>query len=1304
MPSNDLSTRFRTQFFGSEPLPTLGASDVWQAAWERENLIGSFNANYEASSHPPVDDYSPFQDTSLSPYQQLTSAMLEAESPQEASDIHAQITREQINAQIISDAGWGGILASIGAGVISPENLIPVGGLVSRGGKLAKLSIRAVDLALAKGVARQTGSRLDDVLRSSFRTSVEATAGAALSEVGLQATQQERTLRESAYGVVGASVLGGLLGAGTTAVTQRLANRASRMYGDSVGAHMDKVHDSFEVVQKRLGRSEDFLALSPEARQVKFQEVMSSVEPTSFKFSKDGFFRSKMLSFAEHLKFSPGMRGVMSEHSPSERAIFDRYFELPFLKDSGASLPTVEAAVNQASRRAAAYYGEIFGIFTEYRANSGGREAAKFSDFSQRVGAAVSSEGRATATEKTLAEAVGRAAEKTSRFLESEFTEPSIRAGLLSRSDVKDSGYYHRVYDLEKINSNPGEFIERISTYIARSRPDVTPFTANHWARQVLDNIRGEGMAEINYTLLPKEAGSLRQRTLRISDGEIGEFLIRDADKVVHRLSRSLSPDIALAQARPLGDGWVSTLSREVETLRERVDKELSEAPVLREQTRDDVLSESQILKADLSSRVAAMKAAKANLASVVPDSLKGKSAADLKANSLSLAAKLRNRHEKFLRDSQAGTTARKRANWEKFQAETGMQVRKLEALSVYRGRFEGLETEVAMLNARVTKARERLKSFKAESKGATQRKVFASKSKTNLEQLALSETMHDMEAARALDNVFTEQHSARAVRLREISESRSNAIIRGDKKAADNLLEQVMVFRREASELKKSYSTASPALASDPKVAMRQLEDRSGGFLLEDANDGLSLVHMRKQISREYDEAVSAGGGSRVARKRNRALKDLERLVLLMRNKQAFTRDPTYWGFRAERAVRALQTMRYMGGMTISSLPDVAMLTFVNGFRRPLALIQHLVKSVMDTVRGATPETRGLTNNEEAVRLVAMFEAYGDNARMQNIADIMDLGDATTKSEKGITWLTDKFISATGIRWWNTTMKAFAAMDGSSRIIEDSIALTRGSASPAQVKGLALDGVDEALAKAISEQFSKHGKVDGGLHFANSNSWDNDFAAALYQEATGTRVNRTIVTPSLAEIPILGRKPLFRMLLQFRAFSISSTQKVAISGLQRGDAAVYQGMLGMVTMGAVVYGLKEAIAGRDPFEKSDEDWLVNAIDRSGVLGIAADLDSFMTRASGGRLGLSPMVGASGPSRWQQRSSVDVALGPSAGLADEVSKLIGAINSEEWSGRDTHAMRRMLPFNNLFYMQWLLNRVEGGLNSSMGFQ
>jgi len=147
------------------------------------------------------------------------------------------------------------------------------------------------------------------------------------------------------------------------------------------------------------------------------------------------------------------------------------------------------------------------------------------------------------------------------------------------------------------------------------------------------------------------------------------------------------------------------------------------------------------------------------------------------------------------------------------------------------------------------------------------------------------------------------------------------------------------------------------------------------------------------------------------------------------------------------------------------------------------------------------------------------------------------------------------------------------------------------------------------------------------------------------------------------------------------------------IAGLQQSDMAVLNGALLSVAIGAGIYGLKSRVAG---IETSDDPkvWLNEGLDRAGLFGILMDVNNVSEKATGGKIGLSAFTGTEGMSRYALRNDIGALLGPSMGTVKDALTVAKLAAGGELKRSDVRAARRLMPFQNLFYIRWLLTHLQ----------
>ena len=173
------------------------------------------------------------------------------------------------------------------------------------------------------------------------------------------------------------------------------------------------------------------------------------------------------------------------------------------------------------------------------------------------------------------------------------------------------------------------------------------------------------------------------------------------------------------------------------------------------------------------------------------------------------------------------------------------------------------------------------------------------------------------------------------------------------------------------------------------------------------------------------------------------------------------------------------------------------------------------------------------------------------------------------------------------------------------------------------------------------------------------------------------------------------------KTLFQFRSFMVSSTQRMLIAGLQGQDANFTGGVVALTGLGMMSYAFKQWDAGR---EISDDPatLITEGIDRSGVLGVIMEANNTVEKVTRNNFGIRPMFGITQPSsRFASRSVVESLLGPTFGsLLDTTMRVAGSAAAEAgdeksgWTDADTRAMRRLLPYQNLFIFRQAIDKLE----------
>ncbi|MBN9306836.1 MAG: hypothetical protein BGO82_05965 [Devosia sp. 67-54] len=405
-----------------------GALDLIGAAFRQENIVGSILARHRADGTPDPT-YNPWADIKDTPYEAHWDRFTGSTNAGETAALKAQIDMEQSDRNTIAAAGGWGMLATLGAGLFSPENLLPAGEIYRS----------------AKGG--------EAVLRSALSGASYGAMSAALGESALAGSQELRTPQDSAIGIGSAALLGGVLGGGLSAMFSRadFARLAAQMADESVHAVDSGALAANEAAMfTRPGPSSAGAAARP----------VASLDENSIAG------RAAQIAGGAVRNLNPVLRAL---HSPSAimRDVATRLFENPvYMKknlEGVASDPGVETLVKEYTRGAVSKAMEAANAaYGDYR-KAGGQMSR--GDFNAAVGKAMRRGDTSADPHVTKAATAWRSA------VFDPLKQKAIEARLLP-ADVQPEtalSYFTRVYNRPRIEAREAQFKGIVRRYIDRS-------------------------------------------------------------------------------------------------------------------------------------------------------------------------------------------------------------------------------------------------------------------------------------------------------------------------------------------------------------------------------------------------------------------------------------------------------------------------------------------------------------------------------------------------------------------------------------------------------------------------------------------------------------------------------------------------------------------------------------------------------------------------------------------------------------------------------------------------------------------
>jgi len=382
---------------------------------------------------------------------------------------------------------------------------------------------------------------------------------------------------------------------------------------------------------------------------------------------------------------------------------------------------------------------------------------------------------------------------------------------------------------------------------------------------------------------------------------------------------------------------------------------------------------------------------------------------------------------------------------------------------------------------------------------------------------------------------------------------------------------------------------------------------------------------------------------------------------------------DPHTSMARGLRHFGKYMTATRLGGVTLSSMPDMAMPTFKWGLPKYIKdgiLSLKFFKYTRDELIDA-----GVALEVEMNRVL---RGLSENSFDMSVraAKIDRFDDAVMKI----------FGKATGMSYWNYAHKYMAANMSQSNILR---VLFKGNKTPQEIAELSSLGIGSDMYERILTQFHKWGETSLlKARQAHWHLWDDPDAIRVFSNAVRRDVESTILMPGMGDLPIFAQKSsIGSMILKFKSFSATATNKLLLKGIQKRDMNVVLGFTYLLGLGYLSYVVKSYVAGREP-KGGVNVALMEGLTRSGMMGLMGDYIAALAPGSTG-------------SRYQNLRTIDTILGPGTGMIKDISAVFyngfEALTNEN-TEFDLGKLRRIMPFANLFYLQQIMTRVFDGEN------
>jgi len=438
------------------------------------------------------------------------------------------------------------------------------------------------------------------------------------------------------------------------------------------------------------------------------------------------------------------------------------------------------------------------------------------------------------------------------------------------------------------------------------------------------------------------------------------------------------------------------------------------------------------------------------------------------------------------------------------------------------------------------------------------------------------------------------------------------------------------------------------------------------------------------------------------------RGRKDLEDVRDTIRGTFGVPADPDSGWAKASRFVRKVNLMVLGGGFGISSVPDIANILVANGLLRSFEGFFRSFAHGMDFM--VSPDKamkRGMSIEMHEANIAT--EMWGNNRALLMAGE--DFRGKKTRMDRAMEFGARASMHASLLTPWNNYIKWVSGAVTSQGMMRSMRNLAQGKATRKEVEDLLWAGISQENAIKMHRLLKQHaGREGGGLINPNTLKWGSgaaeDFAEAqemakLWRIAWRRSVDNQIVTPSAATKPLTFNRELGKFVGQFKTFAFVATDRVLYTNMQRADINVLNGIILGTSLGMMVGYVKTIQAGKDPNVQFPTlpSLVIEGVDRSGLTGWFMEPLNIFEKVAG--TGPRKWLGGPMGTRYASRNQAGTIWGPSLGQSQRFLS-IAASPFRGINQTTIKNIRRMIPAQSSPLFQYLFNRAEDGINTSLG--
>jgi hypothetical protein len=430
------------------------------------------------------------------------------------------------------------------------------------------------------------------------------------------------------------------------------------------------------------------------------------------------------------------------------------------------------------------------------------------------------------------------------------------------------------------------------------------------------------------------------------------------------------------------------------------------------------------------------------------------------------------------------------------------------------------------------------------------------------------------------------------------------------------------------------------------------------------------------------------------------------ENIVSLIKNKYGLPDNPQGYMYKTSAIIKISSNLLHLTGIT--QIADIGRVIAVDGLMNTIPKLLEAFSGGM----GKALFERGLKESNLAFQAIDLGLHFGRQ-------DIISGNDQLRSSFTGVEKIFQK-LNQIAFQYgnlqnpWTTAIKVPATLLVNTKLIDIIERIGKGTAKQWEIEYLNNLGIGSKTAthkkilKEILDNYYKHGHgvgtVNGPfakeynlLKLPNTDLWTNSTATMKFRAASNKEVDNIIVTPGLSDAPLIANTMFGSVLFQYKKFGLGYTRRVLYRGMMVDDGNFLMNIAALVAMGMMIDAFRSQQTNAPYQSMTLREKVLSGAERGGVGGYFTDIDRLVMALTNNNVGIRPtLLGINKP--------YGTTLKRKMGSIAPVGSTIGNIYEilYDWGrGRHNHhtarRIRRLIPFNNLWYADFLFDKLEKGL-------